>query len=57
LLAASQQVAVRKVKLDTRTDPAILGGVIAKVGSRVFDGSVTRHLARIRARLVAGQGL
>jgi F-type H+-transporting ATPase subunit delta len=57
LFAAIQQVAVRKVKLDLRTDPGILGGVIARVGSRVFDGSVTRHLERLRARLTAGQTL
>ena len=28
-----------------------------KVGSRVYDGSVARHLARIRARLVSGDSL
>jgi F0F1-type ATP synthase delta subunit len=38
-------------------DPGIVGGVIARVGSRVFDGSVTRHLQRVRERLVAEQSL
>jgi F0F1-type ATP synthase delta subunit len=40
-----------------KVDPALLGGVVAKVGSRVYDGSIARHLARIRARLVAGEQL
>jgi F-type H+-transporting ATPase subunit delta len=51
------RVTGRKVRMDTRTDPSILGGVVAKVGSRVFDGSVTGHLERLRARLSARQSL
>jgi F-type H+-transporting ATPase subunit delta len=46
-----------RVVITSRVDPAILGGVVAKVGSRVYDGSVVRHLARIRARLVSGESL
>ena len=46
-----------RVVVTPRVDPAILGGVVAKVGSRVYDGSVARHLARIRARLVSGDSL
>ena len=46
-----------RVVITPRVDPAILGGVVAKVGSRVYDGSVARHLARIRARLVSGDSL
>ena len=42
----------RRVQMTTRVDPAILGGLVARVGSRVFDGSVARHLARVRERLV-----
>jgi F-type H+-transporting ATPase subunit delta len=46
----------KQVLLQARVDPAILGGVVARVGSVVFDGSVARHLARVRAQLVeAGQ--
>ncbi len=32
------------VTLEQHVDPSIVGGVIAKVGSLVFDGSVTRQL-------------
>ena len=46
-----------RVIITPRVDPAILGGVVAKVGSRVYDGSVARHLARIRTRLVSGDSL
>lgn len=46
-----------RVVITPRVDPSILGGVVAKVGSRVYDGSVARHLARIRARLVSGDSL
>jgi F-type H+-transporting ATPase subunit delta len=41
----------RTVRLTTRVDPAMVGGVIARVGSTVYDGSVTNHLKRIKQRL------
>jgi F-type H+-transporting ATPase subunit delta len=41
----------RSVALATKVDPAIVGGMIAKVGSTVYDGSITRQLARLRERL------
>ena len=36
-------------------NPAILGGVVVKVGDRVMDGSVRRRLASLRDRLVHGR--
>ena len=44
----------RRVTMTMKVDPAIIGGVIARVGSTVFDGSVTRQLEKIRQRLEAG---
>jgi F-type H+-transporting ATPase subunit delta len=41
----------RPVVVDARVDPAIVGGVVARVGSLVFDGSVTRQLDRLRERM------
>lgn len=35
------------------TDPDLLGGVVARVGSTVYDGSVRGHLAALRRRLVS----
>src|SRR3954471_24793465 len=42
----------KQVTLSTRVDPSIIGGVVARVGSTVFDGSVTTQLARMRQKLV-----
>lgn len=41
----------RDVTLTERVDPSIVGGVVARVGSLVFDGSVTRQLDRLRQKL------
>ena len=41
----------RKVCLETRVDASVRGGVIARVGDTVFDGSVNTHLERLRQRL------
>lgn len=43
----------RTVDITSRVDPSILGGMVARVGSTVFDASVTNHLQRIRQRLDA----
>jgi F-type H+-transporting ATPase subunit delta len=42
-----------EVTLSARVDPSIIGGVVARVGSVVFDGSVTRQIERLRERLLA----
>jgi F-type H+-transporting ATPase subunit delta len=47
-------VAGRRVALSARVDPSIIGGIVAHIGSTVYDGSVTRQLAKIRSRLVEG---
>ena len=41
----------RSVTVNTRVDPSILGGVVARVGSVVYDASVTRQLERMKERL------
>jgi F-type H+-transporting ATPase subunit delta len=38
----------REVRMSTATDPALIGGVVAKIGSVVYDGSVRRQLERLR---------
>jgi len=42
----------RQVTLSTTVDPSIIGGVVTQIGSTVYDGSVTRQLARMREQLV-----
>jgi F-type H+-transporting ATPase subunit delta len=39
------------VKLRFQVDPDLIGGVTAKIGSRVYDGSVRGQLAEMRKRL------
>jgi F-type H+-transporting ATPase subunit delta len=47
------QATGRQVQLASRIDPSIIGGAIAKVGSTVYDGSVTRQLQRMKETLTA----
>jgi F-type H+-transporting ATPase subunit delta len=45
------RVTGRTVRMTSRVDPTIIGGVIARIGSTVYDASVTRQLEKIRNRL------
>ncbi|MGE5243891.1 MAG: ATP synthase F1 subunit delta [Betaproteobacteria bacterium] len=45
----------RTVTLASKVDPAIIGGVVAQIGSTIYDGSVARQLEKIRERLAGGQ--
>jgi F-type H+-transporting ATPase subunit delta len=42
----------RTVMLSARVDPAILGGAVTRIGSTVYDGSITMQLERIKQRLI-----
>jgi F-type H+-transporting ATPase subunit delta len=41
----------RTVAMTTKVDQAIIGGVVTRVGSTVYDGSVATQLAKVRDRL------
>lgn len=41
----------RQVQLENRVDPSIIGGAITRVGSTVYDGSVTRQLEKMKEAL------
>jgi F-type H+-transporting ATPase subunit delta len=43
----------RQVQLETKVDGSIIGGAVARIGSTVYDGSVTTQLQKVRERLVA----
>jgi F-type H+-transporting ATPase subunit delta len=45
------RIAGREAKPRFTTDPSLLGGVVAKVGSTVYDGSVRGQLDRLRTKL------
>jgi F-type H+-transporting ATPase subunit delta len=47
-----QRATGRKVVLTSKLDPAIIGGVITRLGSTVYDGSVTTQLAKMKQALV-----
>lgn len=42
-----------QVAMTTRVDPGLIGGVVTRIGSVVYDGSVKRQLERIRETLTA----
>jgi F-type H+-transporting ATPase subunit delta len=42
----------RRVVVDARGDPSILGGFIARIGDRLIDGSIRQRLETLRRRLV-----
>lgn len=44
----------REVVMTTRVEPEILGGVVARIGSTVYDGSLRRQLERIKEKLAGG---
>lgn len=46
------KVTGKKVELSVSVDPDLLGGVVAKIGSTVYDGSVKTQLQRMRQELV-----
>jgi F-type H+-transporting ATPase subunit delta len=41
----------KRIALDLKVDPAIIGGIVTRIGSTVYDGSVVRQLERIKERL------
>jgi len=43
----------KQVELEFRIDRELLGGILAQIGSTVYDGSVRGNLARIREQLMA----
>jgi F-type H+-transporting ATPase subunit delta len=51
---ALEQRTGKTIIMETRTDPDILGGVIARVGDQVIDGSVRYRLSALRQRLLSG---
>ena len=42
----------RQVQLQIDVDPSILGGAVARIGSTVYDGSITTQLEKLKQRLV-----
>ena len=45
----------REVRAYFRSDPRILGGVVVRIGDRIFDGSVRRRLTAVQRRMLTGE--
>ena len=41
----------RKVRLNFDTDPDLIGGLVTRIGSTVYDGSVRNHLQLIKEKM------
>jgi len=46
-------IAGKPIRMHLTVEPELIGGVTAKIGSRVYDGSVRGQLADMRKRLSA----
>lgn len=42
----------KEVRLQFRTDPNIIGGVVTRIGSLIFDGSIKTQLAQMKLQLM-----
>ena len=51
-LSAAAGAQGAEVQLQESVDPAIMGGFVARVGSVVYDASVTRQLEKMRQQLL-----
>ena len=44
----------KQVEVRTAVNPSIIGGIVARIGDQLIDGSVSNQLRRLRNRLEAG---
>ena len=47
-----EQITGKRVRVSVRVDPSLIGGIVASVGSTIYDGSVRQQLHAFRNRLV-----
>ena len=47
-----EQVTGKQVRMEVAVDPSLIGGVVAQVGSTIYDGSVRQQLQAFKSRLV-----
>lgn len=52
LAKSLQRLTGKQVRMTAEVDAGILGGVVAQVGSTVYDGSVARQLQRLKEQMI-----
>ncbi len=52
IVASLESATGKEVRIETGVDAALVGGMVTQIGSTVYDGSISRHLARLRRRFL-----
>jgi F-type H+-transporting ATPase subunit delta len=52
LIALETAAGGKKVTLEKKEDPSLVGGMVAKIGDTVYDGSIRTQLERMRERFL-----
>ncbi len=55
VVAALEGVTGKKVNLETAVQPELIGGIVARVGSRVYDASIRTRLETVKQALLNTQ--
>ncbi len=51
---ALARITGKKVEIDTKQDPSLIGGLLVKVGSSMFDASIKGQLRLLKEELIKG---
>jgi len=52
LAARLEQVTGKQIRMEVAVDPSLIGGMVAQVGTTIYDGSVRQQLQAFKSRLV-----
>jgi len=52
LAARLEQATGKQIRMEVAVDPSLIGGMVAQVGSTIYDGSVRQQLQAFKSRLV-----
>ena len=52
LIGKLEEITGKHIRMEVSIDPSLIGGVVAQVGSTVYDGSVRQQLLAFKNRLV-----